>query len=386
MTDRVTTATHTNGNGHAPDQWKDDLAALNVADTVKAVMLKAGVAEQRRLLKELPPEEREPVFKRYSLREFIKRPAKEWLVNGLIAKGEMAMIFGEAGSGKTFVTIDMIYSAITARMFANQFSIPRPLVVAYCAGEGVSGLPGRFTAAGNHYQVWDTEAENNLHLFTSVPQLFEADIDTTIYRFVDEWKADNLGPLDLLVLDTLHSSTFGADENHSKDVGIIKRATQYAIAELGCTVLFDHHANRAGGYRGSSAFHGDMDSMIQTRPNGEIFSLEYFKLKDGERFNPLFFKLRPEHEGQSVYVEWLDAATVQLEPETPTKKEQAKKEIIALLQSKPGLNQTQIVETLTAAGRKTILAALKELQDSGMVEVGEGPNRSKIYQLRLVVP
>ncbi|MCB9080010.1 MAG: AAA family ATPase [Anaerolineaceae bacterium] len=327
-----------------------------------------------------------PIFQPFSLKEFIERPPKEWLINNLIGKQDAAMIFGDAGSGKTFVTIDLIYSAITGRSFAGKFEIPKPLTVAYCAGEGLGGLPGRFLAAGNHYHIWDNEAQARLHLFVDVPQLFEKDVDTTIYQFVREWQGTDRGALDILVIDTLHSATFGADENHARDAGAIIQAIKYAVNQLGCTVLLVHHANKTGKYRGSSAFHGSMDSMIETTHDetANLGMLKCFKQKDAPPFDHLWFRLKGDSTAHSVFAEWLEQEIVSLAREEVTAKERARQRIIEILRKSPGLNQTEIVELLSAEiGRPSVLAALQELETAGEVQTERGPKNSKLYQLAM---
>jgi hypothetical protein len=63
------------------------------------------------------------------------------------------MIYGAPGCGKTFVVIDMIMRLCTGQQWANRFCVQRCLNVAYCAGEGLGGLPSRFAAIAEHYDI-----------------------------------------------------------------------------------------------------------------------------------------------------------------------------------------------------------------------------------------
>jgi hypothetical protein len=323
----------------------------------------------------------ETTFKRLSLADLIQRPAKKWLIDNLIGEQDLAMIFGDAGTGKTFAAVDLIFSAITGRQFAGKFNNRRPLSVAYCASEGIGGLSQRFCAGANHYQL-DLNHTDNFSSFLDVPQLFDDKATTSVYTFVNDWQDSAWGILDLLLIDTLHGATWGADENQSKDAGLILRAMKFARDALNCSVLLVHHANRQGNYRGSSALHGAMDSMFQTKMvSDNIFSLECFKQKDAERFQPLYFKLTPEHYSQSVYAEWLDRATIPLD-KPPKKKEQVKKAIVSLLRIESDLSQSEIVKRVTVASRGTILEALKELETEGIIRIIPGQmNNEKHYQL-----
>jgi hypothetical protein len=323
----------------------------------------------------------ETVFKRLSLAELIQRPPKIWLIDNLLGEQDLAMIFGDAGTGKTFATVDLIFSAILGRPFAGGFSINRPLSVAYTASEGIGGLSQRFCAGANHYQI-DLGRTDKLSLFLDVPQLFDEKTITSVYTFVSNWLDSSWGNLDLLIIDTLHGASWGADENQSKDAGLILRAMKYARDRLGCSVLLVHHANRQGNYRGSSALHGAMDSMFQTKMvSDNIFSLECFKQKDSERFQPLFFKLTPEYYSQSAYVDWLDKNTIELNDDPAPKTTKAKEAILNLLRDKPGLNQSAIVAELTKYARMTVLKALDELEKNGSIKSATGPRNSTVYTI-----
>lgn len=324
-----------------------------------------------------------PMFKRLSFSELVTRPDKEWLIDDLLGRGDYGMIFGDSGTGKTFAAINLVFCGVTGLKLANRFSIPRPLSIAYAAGEGVSGLPQRFKATREHFK--DTQAiEKNLHIFLNIPQLFDEKAPDSIYTFIGDWIDSGLGQLDLLILDTLHAAAFGADENHAKDAGLILKALKAARDTLGCAVLLVHHANKQGTYRGSTALHGAMDVMLQTKKLDSVYTLECFKMKDAECFNRLFFRLQSDHTHNSAYAEWMDETTVKLnEDEKPTKRDKVKVAILDLLTEEPGLLQSDIVSRVKCS-RNTTLEALKELEALGKVETQpNGTRNGKSYQLIL---
>lgn len=391
----MTEQTSTAANGYSPigvDYPKKIEAIFPNDPDVAADTIRAADKSLRDKQARLPLSERPPVFKPFSVSEVLKRPDKEWLATGSIGKSDIVVMFGDAASGKTSTSTDLIFNAALGLPFANLFPIPRPLKVAYCAGEGYGGIKSRFAAWLNHHSATTPEKfnliEQNLTTYFQVPQLFLREVPETIFEFVKEWKAAGRCQLDLLVVDTYRSAIVGGSESLQVDTGVILEAIKHAMAELGCTFYLIHHENRRGEYSGSTALKGMADTMIQARivdKASNVRVLECHKMKDGEEFKPLFFRLAKEPTSGSVYVEWLEETVVKLESDAP-KKDQAKKDIMALLEEKPGLSQTQIVRNLTEMSRKTILTALKELEESGMVDVGEGPNNSRIYQLRMVIP
>ncbi len=93
------------------------------------------------------------IFTPYSFDELLKMPPKEWLLDQVFGAGDIGMIYGPPGCGKTFVVIDMLVRLCTGQKWANGFDVTRRLNVAYCAGEGISGLPSRFQVAAKHHGV-----------------------------------------------------------------------------------------------------------------------------------------------------------------------------------------------------------------------------------------
>lgn len=325
---------------------------------------------------ELDPPER--IFKSLSLTELFNLPSKKWLWQDFIGQGDLAMIFGESGKGKTFAAIDLIISGAAGLPYAGKFNVTRPLKIAYCAGEGVSGLKNRFLAAVNRHQVNPNSLA--LQVYCNVPQLFDDNSAEFVSTFVVELAEQSERP-DLVVIDTLHAATRGADENHARDAGLILAAAKQIIEGLGATVLLVHHSTKAGNsYRGLSALHGAMDTIIQVRMNadgkGEV---ECFKQKDAEYFPKLYFELEAEHVSQSAYVQWLEASTVDLNEEQ-TAIEKVKPGIIDVLnQMDEPINQTAIVERVDG-GRNNIILALRELVEQHAVTVSKAGNQ-RLYQL-----
>lgn len=283
------------------------------------------------------------------------------------------MIYGAPGSGKTFVMIDMIFTACLGLQWALRFGITAPLNVAYCAGEGVSGLPARFGAAANHYHVASMPA---FTFYAVTPSLFyedrvKNDIES-IERFILEWKqrqdAGQAKPLDLLIIDTLHSATPGANENDAGDMGISIGLCKQATKILGCAVVLVHHSNKAGtGYRGSSALHGAMDCMIEVSRHDGKYLMSCEKLKDGERWKPQPFDLVVS--ANSVRVWWNEPVDDEFNA-----KQRASQEIIELLERNPGVKLTakQIAEP-TGMTQAATINALKRL-------IGRELIKSELYE------
>jgi hypothetical protein len=272
------------------------------------------------------------VFKRHSMSELLNRPEKKWYVNQLFGAGDLGEIFGASGCGKTFVTIDLILSLCTGRKWAKSFDVNEPLEVAYCAGEGLSGLPARFRSALDNYKIKDLP---NFSFFDEMPQFFGESWNNSLQRFVDHCKNIDYRP-QVLIIDTFHTATQECDENSTKEAGVVLKACRSAMSQLGCCVIFIHHTNKAGGDRGSTALRAAMDFMLKVEcPSavGRSHRISCDKLKDGEQWSEKLFDL--QNDGNSAYVEWNDL-TIEEELSLPNK-EIFKSNVLQHLRSYPGI-------------------------------------------------
>lgn len=316
--------------------------------------------------------QKQSFFKPLTFIELLNLPPKEWLVKQILGRRDLVMAYGAPASGKTFVVIDLIFAICLGKTWAGRFEPDKPLNVAYCAGEGVSGLAGRFQAAAEFYGVAQIP---NFTFFADVPQLFidskSTEATESILQFVVEWKArqdaGEAEPLDVLVIDTFHSATAGADENSAQHAGQVVKVLRAATKVLDCAVVLVHHSNKAGtGERGSSALRGAMDTMIEVKQIGNRFGIECAKLKDGMRWIPQKFELLAKAE--SARIEWD-------EPKLPEGKDTSKsKRITEFLEDNSDGKYTakQLAELVgsTDASARNLLSKLVE-KDAIKIELHE---------------
>lgn len=277
---------HTNGNG-SPDYNEPEW--LSSAEEFNAVR-------------------NETPFVRRSLKYMLDKPAKPWLIDNIIGPGETCMIYGGPGTGKTFAVIDMIFAACLGKKWAMQFDATRVLTVAYCAGEGLGGLPARLHAAAQRWGAADIE---NLYIYENVPQLFDSKSPTSMRRFITstlpQSNVERRYQIDILIIDTMHSATSGADENSAKDATVVLESAKLARTILNCAVILVHHANKGGTIeRGSSALRADIDSVIEISKSGEHRYMSCVKVKDAQSWDQRQFSLTAM--ADSVRVWWEDPA------------------------------------------------------------------------------
>jgi hypothetical protein len=142
----------------------------------------------------------------------------------------------------------------------------------------------------------------------------------------------------LVIVDTLARCTVGADENSSKDMGVMVACLDY-WRSLGAAVLLVHHPGKdvTKGGRGSSAIHGAVDTeLVLTRPSDTApgRKLTNPKQKDAVEAEPIALTLKVV--GASAVMEYVGPA-----PEfRPTyKMEQAS---LAVMATATGMTKTGI--------------------------------------------
>lgn len=315
---------------------------------------------------EAEPETQPAAFKFLSLEQLLGEPDKRYLVEGVLGEGDLAMIYGAPGSGKSFVILNLLVSAALGETWAGKHKISKSCKVCYSTGEGWSGIKGRFAAAvGRHTKArpdaMDAVSEN-LIIARDVPQLFEENSVQSAQVFAQELRQQGHTTLDILVIDTLATASLGADENAAKDMGRVVAAAKYLQHELHCAVIIVHHANKTGNYRGSSTLHGALDLMISVKHGEGLKWIECEKSKDAEPFKPLYFDIISEPVSRSAYLGW------QVPVAAPQKKT-AKQKIGEFLREQTGQKVTtkQIGEHIQV-NQSTVNKFAGELVDEGKVQ------------------
>lgn len=87
-----------------------------------------------------------------------------------------------------------------------------------------------------------------------------------------------------VVIDALMDVMPGADENSVKDIMPVFRAVRKIANDTKCSILFIHHLNKTGTFRGSSAIKGAVDYMIGVKKEGNYITFKTEKARDTEPF------------------------------------------------------------------------------------------------------
>ncbi len=210
--------------------------------------------------------------------QLIARPAPTWLVRGVLVSGTVATLYGEPGSYKTFVGLDMAIS-VAMNLHWQGFEVLTSPVI-YISGEGTGGL-GKRCAAWK--KTWGIDKLSGIEFFPGQLNLLDAERRSALAEVVRRRQAK------FLVVDTLARAMPGGNENSSQDVGLVYSAADECREMVpGLTALVVHHTTKEGGtYRGSSLIEGNSDTMIECLSDLAIVTLKCAKQKDEEQFAPI---------------------------------------------------------------------------------------------------
>lgn len=212
-------------------------------------------------------------------------PAENWLIKSWIPSDSIIVIFGDSGTGKSFVTIDLLCHIAAGIPWLG--SETRKGIVLYIAGEGQNGIIRRFKAWFEHHG--HSGAVNNILLRTIPAALCDA---TATADLVAEIAAMPIKPV-AIAIDTLARNFGPGDENATRDmnqfvagVDAIRLATQAAI-------ITPHHSGHAEKTRarGSSVLKAAIDTEFCIEKDGDTVSMRCPKMKDAEAPPPVAWTL-----------------------------------------------------------------------------------------------
>ncbi len=225
-------------------------------------------------------------FEPVHVAEWISRPPPKWLVRDVLPEGDLAMMFGASGSGKTFMAMDMAMAIASGYDWRDHPTEKGP--VFWIAAEGAGSVRNRALAYAKYNQI-ELE-DSDLWIVGDTPSLS----DVAHVRTLGE-HAHRLKPR-LVVIDTLAAASGGANENSGEDMSVVMAACRALHKISGGLVLLIHHSgkDRDKGSRGWSGIKAAMDTEIEValEKTGERVAV-ITKQRDGEADIQYPFRLVP---------------------------------------------------------------------------------------------
>lgn len=200
---------------------------------------------------------------------------KKWLVDGIIPRTGLIMLYGETGIGKSYAAIDLAFAITAGSDWAGRET--SPFEALYIPTEDAYGIDRRNTLIARQRGL----SEYFKPLIVDCQFDLSRNSDSVV-RLIENLRGVP-GPIGLVIIDTMQMALGGADENSANEATAIVENCRRLSLYLDCAVLLVHHSGKDGSKkaRGSSAFMAAMDTVIHMTKSKSGVVLKVVKQKNG---------------------------------------------------------------------------------------------------------
>jgi hypothetical protein len=255
------------------------------------------------------------------LRDMTLDTTASYLVEDIIPRNGLVVVWGPPKSGKSFWTFDLTAHIALGREYRGR-RVEEGTVI-YLAAEGERGIRNR-SVAFQQERLGDDDAPPFFVMTTSLDLI--ADIDTLIAAVRAQ-----LGhtPCSAVTIDTLNRTLRGS-EGKDEDMTAYITAADRLREEFGCTVILIHHCGGVGTRpRGHTSLTAAVDARIAIRrePNTKTFFVTVELQRDGpDDTNPFSCQLEPVTIGSDIHGKTITSCVVEhLDTAAPKERQKSRK-------------------------------------------------------------
>ena len=228
-------------------------------------------------------------YKAQSVAELLAAPPPEWLVRDLLPAEGLAVIYGEPGSGKSFLVLDILAAIARGEPWGGQRTKKGAAVYV-----GLEATINTRVAAYTKHHGLAAEDLGQMHVFQRTPLNLAKPAGTK--EFITDLHLQGIEPA-LVVIDTLARALPGGDENSSTDMGAAIACAGMISREFNCLCVLVHHSGKdaSRGARGHSSLLGaaDAELAVSYDRNTGMREIRATKMKDGSDNVAWQFRLTP---------------------------------------------------------------------------------------------
>jgi AAA domain len=194
-------------------------------------------------------------IKALTLEELESLPKRDYLLKGLISRGEISIWVGPPKCGKSFLLLFVAYMLAQGKpMFGRRV---KPARVLYVAAEGTGGIAKRIEALKRKYG-----STPNLKIIAQRADMLNEDGSdlADVEAEAQDFEAD------LIVIDTVSRVLAGGDENSPQDMGRFVVNITDLRDKTGAHVALVHHGTKSSNGaspRGHSCLTGADDALVE---------------------------------------------------------------------------------------------------------------------------
>lgn len=218
----------------------------------------------------------------YALGERIGMVKPTWLVKPLCRQNTVSVLFGESGSRKTWLALDLALSVASGTPFLGKFETKRQKVY-YIISEGADDF---------EYRAWAWSKVRSVELpteewFVYRPGVYDFSQDNVVEAVLADVN-ERLGGAGLLVIDTL-SKNYPADTDKNEVMAKFVTQCELLREATGATIVPIHHTgwSNTDRERGGRCLRDGVDTSIGVELEGEVSVVKCKKQKLGQAFEPI---------------------------------------------------------------------------------------------------
>lgn len=310
-------------------------------------------------------------FRRFVLRDAAyalqPQPPIDFVVEGLISRASVNIFYGEPGSKKSYSMISLAVCVAAGKPWLN-FETKPVITLIVDEESGEQRLSRRIGEA-----LRGELADESANLFYTCLNGLRLDNETGPAELQSLIELTSAG---LVVIDALADVMIG-DENSKQDTQPVFNALRRIAEATGAAIILIHHAGKSGGYRGSSAIKGAVETLVQisSEDGSRFVNFKSEKMRDGEA---------AEWSAEAVWTEngqfYLTAVESQRGRAAFSKSERY---VIRFLKERDGATIDQIKDAADACSPEAARRAVYSLADKLLVTRADsgGPGAAATYCL-----
>lgn len=201
------------------------------------------------------------------------QPPIDYIIGDLITNSSLNVFYGEAGSKKTYSALSMAVAVANGKDWLG-FSTKKSPVLIIDEESGEKRLSRRL-----HEVMMGADCTSTGQLYFISLAGFKLDKKDDVRTIESE--INKVGAK-LVIFDAL-ADIMDGDENSKKDVQPVMNNLRKIADNTDSSILLIHHANKGGGYRGSTAIKASSDLMVQVSSDldDSLISFKTEKNRDG---------------------------------------------------------------------------------------------------------
>lgn len=210
----------------------------------------------------------------------------KWLIKKHLEQNTVGMLFGDPGTYKSFILIDMALCIASGRAWHGNAVTQGPAVI--IAGEGYAGLGKRVHAWAIHHDIPDKQ-NFDFHISEKRVDFLDIESVAALKQELNTLLKDKRPAF--IGIDTLATNFGNGDENTAKDMGLFIRNVQDLVNTYECCALINHHTGHQFKQRarGSSSSKGALVCEYRADKILKTVVLTCTKMKDAEEAKPIAF-------------------------------------------------------------------------------------------------